>query len=190
MLEDIESLPRSKRHAARNHGNRQRRMRQRRADMRCHVIRPFQRVAEMFALLGYEAFEEIGEIERNIRIRIFLDDERAGCVLDENSQDSIERRLPAQPLLTCAGDRIQSFASCGNGDLSVGGGQTIRIRGGGAKPNRGRMERRDYATPICVDQNRLAGLRTPRTLSDRDSWDRTTHKSGMSCRLCRPSAQL
>jgi hypothetical protein len=72
----------------------------------------------------------------------------------------------------------------------VGGGQTIRIRGGGAKPNRGRMERRDYAMPICVDQNRLAGLRTPRTLSDRDSWDRTTHKSGMSCRLCRPSAQL
>ena len=96
--------------------------------MRCHIIRPFKRVAEILAVLGHQPFEEIGEIERNVGIRIFLDNERAGRVLDKDGKRPIKRRLPAQPILNGPGKRVQPFASRGNGDFGVNGCQTIRIR--------------------------------------------------------------
>ena len=91
--------------------------------MRSHVVRSFERVAEMPAVLGYEAFKEIGKIERDVRVRVLLNDERTGGVLDKSSKDSIEWRLPAQPILNRPGERVETLAFCGNGDLGVGGGQ-------------------------------------------------------------------
>ena len=44
-------------------------------------------------MLRHQAFEEIGKIERDIRIRIFLDNERARRVLNEDGKRPIERRL-------------------------------------------------------------------------------------------------
>ena len=89
MLEYVQSLPRSKSHATGNDGNRQARLRQRRPDMRRHVVRSLRRMPEIFAFFRDELFKEVTHIQRHIRICVLLNDQRTGSVLNESRQKTI-----------------------------------------------------------------------------------------------------
>jgi hypothetical protein len=52
--------------------------------MRCHVIGSFDGVTETFAALGNQAFKEIAEVERYVRIGVLLNDKRGRGVLNES----------------------------------------------------------------------------------------------------------
>lgn len=110
VLEQVETLPRAKRHAASDDRNGERRMCQGRANVGCHVIRPFERMTVMDGVFGDQAFEEIAQVERHIGIGILLNDEGAGGVLNKNGEGSVERRLLAEPVIDDAGKGIEAFA--------------------------------------------------------------------------------
>lgn len=110
VFEQVETLPRAEGHMAVNDRNRERCMRQGRADVRRHVVGPFERVPIVFRVFGDQAFEEIAQVERHVGVGILLDDERTGSVLNKNGERSVERGLPAEPILDGASKGIEAFA--------------------------------------------------------------------------------
>ena len=87
MLEHIKPLPGAQRQLALVQRNAQRGLRQRRADMRGHVVRPFGGVAEVRAAVR-QLGEEILQILLHIGIGIFLDQQRGRGVADETGQQA------------------------------------------------------------------------------------------------------
>lgn len=64
------------------------RLRQRRADVRRHVVGTFQRMAIAWVVFRNEPLEEIRHVEHHVRVDILLDHQRRRGVLDEDSQYS------------------------------------------------------------------------------------------------------
>ncbi len=73
-----------------------------------------------FTLFRHKPFEEITQIESDIRIGILLDDQRAGSVLNEYSQQPVRHPLLCQPFLYGFREGIQSFAARLDGECSIG----------------------------------------------------------------------
>ncbi len=92
VLEKINPLPGAKRKPALPDRHADRNRSQGRFDMGRHIIRAFQRVGDPahrgIVRRRHEAGEEHREIAPDIRIGIFLDKQRAGCVPDEDGQQA------------------------------------------------------------------------------------------------------
>ena len=80
VFEQIDALPRSQGHAPAYHGNGKMRLRQRRADVRGHVVGAFERVpvtrGVAWFVFGRQALKEIRQVEHHVRIGVFLDQQR------------------------------------------------------------------------------------------------------------------
>ena len=124
VFEDIEALPSPERERTVDYGNRERRTSEGGADMRGHVIWTFGGVTEPFAVFRNKLFEEIAQVEGNVGIGILLDDERAGCVLDEESQETVANGLFSQPVFGGTGEGIESFAASADFQSGVSGSQS------------------------------------------------------------------
>lgn len=79
--------------------------------MRGHVVRAFDGMAVALLALRNEAFEEIAEVERYIRIGVLLNHQRAGGVLNEYSQKAIVNAGLSYPFCDGACERIQAFSA-------------------------------------------------------------------------------
>jgi hypothetical protein len=62
-------------------------------------------------VFGNQPFEEIAQIERHVRVRIFLNDQRTGCMLNENGQQPVRYFLLIDPAFYYVRKRIQSLAT-------------------------------------------------------------------------------
>ena len=54
-----------------------------------HVVGAFGSMPVCGFSCGYEAFKEVSEVECDIRIRVFLHDQRAGGVLNEDGENAV-----------------------------------------------------------------------------------------------------
>ena len=90
VLEEIDALPGAERQPAGGHRNGERGRRQRRLDVRRHVVGAFAAVDEIAhrRIVGrrHQPPEEGVEVAPHVRIGIFLDQQRAGCVPHEHRQ--------------------------------------------------------------------------------------------------------
>ena len=102
-------------------------MGERRADVRGHIVRTFQGMAISLARLRHKPLEEIAQIERHVRIGIFLNSERARGVLNENGQQSVCDRLFGKPIFDRARKNIEAFAARQNGKRGMGELQSARL---------------------------------------------------------------
>lgn len=84
--------------------------------MRGHVVRSFRRVPIILLVFGDQLLEEVAQIERDIGVGIFLNHERAGCVLDKDGEQPLANILFGDPILDRFGERIKTFAARGNGN--------------------------------------------------------------------------
>ena len=109
MLEDIQALPGPKRKPTAHKWNRKAGLRQGRTDMGSHIVGSFRRMPEIFAVFGYQPFEEVSQVERYVRIRVFLNNQRARSVLDENCQQPVRDSLFANPVFDGSCERVKSF---------------------------------------------------------------------------------
>ncbi len=99
VLDEIDALPCSQNQRAGDDGNGELGLRQRRANMRRHVVRPF-RVMGVARSLRRDLREEGLEVLEHRRIGVFLDQQRRGGMAAEDRQ---------QPLVEALGpDEIRS----------------------------------------------------------------------------------
>jgi len=91
MLPQVYALPGAEPQDAMNDGNGQAGRCQYRSDMGRHVVRTFVGMAIYGVSVGDQALKKSTQIDLDVRIGIFLNDERSRCVVDENmSEPSIE----------------------------------------------------------------------------------------------------
>jgi len=72
MLKQVDALPSPERQFAMVNGNRKLRGRERRTNVRRHVIRPFRGVAILPDILRNQARKEIVKVGDHVRIGVFL----------------------------------------------------------------------------------------------------------------------
>jgi hypothetical protein len=111
MFEQVNALPGSQRQLAFVDWNRQLRLRERRADMRGHVIRTLRRVPVQARVFRDQAGEEIGQVGHHIGIGVFLNHQRSRGVLAEDGQEAGLGFVPMQPALDLSREIVQSFAA-------------------------------------------------------------------------------
>jgi len=109
VLENIQTLPRSQRHAPAQHRNRKMGLGQRRADVRGHVIRAFERVTISRIVFRNQSLEKIRHVEDHIRVRVFLDDQGSRGVLDEDGQQCGLDSDGSEPRRDLASERIEAL---------------------------------------------------------------------------------
>jgi hypothetical protein len=73
----------------------------------------------MFAALRYQPLEKIVEIQRYVRVGVFLDNQRTGSMLHKQRQDTVRNPLFLKPFLRGIGEGIQSFAARRNSKSGV-----------------------------------------------------------------------
>ena len=83
------------------------RLRQRRADVRRHVVRTFGRVPVARVVFRRQALEEIRQIEHHVGIGILLNHQRRRSVLDEDRQQA-RLELPVEAT-HCATSRVNGY---------------------------------------------------------------------------------
>ncbi len=103
MFEQVNALPGSQRQLALVNWDRKLRLRERRADMRRHVVGPFGGVPVEARVFRDQAGEEIGEIGHDVGVGVFLDHQRSRGVLAEHCQEAGFGGVLGQPALdfTC-----------------------------------------------------------------------------------------
>jgi hypothetical protein len=111
VLKDVKALPCSESESSRNKRDRQARLRERRADVRCHIVRAFSPMTKVLVILGNQPLEKIAQIERNVGIGILLYNQRARRMLNEHSEQAVFGFLLGQPFLHVACERIKSLAA-------------------------------------------------------------------------------
>ena len=116
VLEEINALPRAERHAPILHRNGKLRGRQRRADVRGHVVGAFDGVPVKPIVLGHHAAEERVEIGLDIGVGIFLNQQRGRCVLHEDRQQAGLDVEAAQPMRYLPRDFVKPFAARRDGE--------------------------------------------------------------------------
>lgn len=93
VLKQIDALPCSQQRAAACDGNAQADRKQRRFDMGGHVIRAFIGVGQVrHAWIGAgwdKPPEKVGKVRLHFRVRVFLNQERTGCVPDKQGEQAI-----------------------------------------------------------------------------------------------------
>jgi hypothetical protein len=119
MLKHVQPLPRPQRHASFYNRDRQTRLRKRRPDMRRHIVRPLRPVPVMFAALRRQPLEKIAQIERYIRIGVFLNNQRTGSMLRKQRHQAARNPLLAKPFLDCVREWIKPFAARRNDKVGV-----------------------------------------------------------------------
>ena len=110
MLEEIDALPSPKRQASINHGNGQMSLRERRAYMCGHVVRPFHGVAIQRIVLRSNAFEEVAQVGNDIRIGVLLNRERRRCMLAEQREESSSDMAPGNPFDDRRSEIVEALA--------------------------------------------------------------------------------
>jgi len=98
VLEDIQALPGAKRHAFRNQRNGKAGLSQSGPYVRSHIVGTFDCVAIVLLVFRDEPLEEIAQIQRHIGIGVFLNDQRARSVLNEDCQNAVAYVLFGHPL--------------------------------------------------------------------------------------------
>jgi len=73
----------------------------------------------MFAALRYQPLEKVVEIQRYVRVGVFLDNQRTGSMLRKQRQETVRNPLFLKPFLRGIGEGIQSFAARGNSKSGV-----------------------------------------------------------------------
>ena len=68
-------------------------------------------MAKTLAVFGDEYFEEVAHIKRDIGIGILLNHQRAGGVLNKQSEQTVANALFSQPIFGGTGEWIESFAA-------------------------------------------------------------------------------
>jgi hypothetical protein len=114
MLEQINPLPRSQRHPPPDHWDREVRLRQRRANVRRHVVWTFGGMTVAVVILRRKPFEEIGEIQHHIWIGVLLNYQRRRGVLEEYRHQTSLGSRRGYPLGHLASKRIQALPACPN----------------------------------------------------------------------------
>jgi len=93
MFEQINALPLAQREPAGHDRNGKRHRRQRRLDVRRHVVRAFVVVRDPahrgIVGAGHEPAEKLLQVTPYIRVCIFLHAQRTGSVLDEKSEQAL-----------------------------------------------------------------------------------------------------
>lgn len=111
MFEKVNSLPCSERQTAILDRNVQADRQHRRLDMGRHIVRTFVCVGQVgHVRVGggrHEAREKVLQIGLNFGVGVFLNEERGGCVLDEQREEAVGFRpvadLPGEFIKTGAG---------------------------------------------------------------------------------------
>jgi len=117
MLEQVQALPRTEGEAAAVDRDAQMRLRQRRTDMRGHVVGPFRGVAVIVGVLRHQSFEEIGHVGGDIGVRVLLYDQRSGSMPAEDGQQPGLKFLRSEPPLHVRREIVKAFAACRNSDF-------------------------------------------------------------------------
>src|SRR4051812_35757649 len=99
VLPKIYPLPCPKNHPSLSHGNTQIDCGQSSPDVSRHVIIPFSIMNKKAVAIGDQPGKERFEVAANVRIGIFLNQERSGSVPKMKRQQSCLYRLPRQPSL-------------------------------------------------------------------------------------------
>lgn len=84
MFEKIHRLPSPQSGPATPDGNRKTDTAQHGTDVGWHIIRPFESMPVPASLFWHEALEELGQIPADVRVRILLDGQSSGGVLNED----------------------------------------------------------------------------------------------------------
>lgn len=116
VLEQVDSLPGSEGRLAVDDGDGEVSQGQGGADVRGHIVGAFDGVAVEAAVFGGEALEKCFQVVAHVGIRIFLNGERGGGVLDEQSQQPGTESLLAHPGGDFGGDLVEPLAGGGDTD--------------------------------------------------------------------------
>ena len=108
-----------------DNGNGQGCMCQSRANVRCHVVWPFERMPIVPLFFRHKSLKEIAQIVGNVGIRVLLDYERTGSVLDKNRQRAVQDGLIPKPVVNCFSKRIKPFPFGCNGKSGMRGGHLL-----------------------------------------------------------------
>jgi hypothetical protein len=129
MLEQIDTLPGAERRLAIDDRDGQLHLRQRRAQMRRHVIGPFVVVCIARGIFGRELLEKGLQIGPHLPGRVLLDQQRRRGVPAEYGEQPGSQRLTGHPTADLPGDLDQSPAGGANGKdvgaLAHGGPQAL-----------------------------------------------------------------
>ena len=87
---------------------------ERRADVRGHVVGALERVPVLRIAFRRDALEVIGEVRSDVRVVVFLNQQRRRSVLQEDRQQADAEFRPCEPLRDRIGEDVQAFASCSN----------------------------------------------------------------------------
>lgn len=112
MLEQVNALPRSKRHAPVQNGNRHADWKQRRLDMGGHIVGSFVSVGQVghgwISGWRHQPLKEGGQIGPDLGVRVFLDQKAGRRVLYEQCKNATARN-PASNII---GEFVQARPGC------------------------------------------------------------------------------
>src|SRR5262245_33417965 len=112
MFEEVDSLPRAEGRLTVQHRNRDLHLRERSAQMRRHVVRPFILMRIPARVFGGQSLEERFEVGANLRRGVLLNEERSGSVTAEQREEACGDRLLGDPRADLARDFAQPAPLC------------------------------------------------------------------------------
>jgi hypothetical protein len=110
VLKQIYTLPGSERHSAVDHGDRQLDLRERRSQVRRHIVGAFVVVIVEARVLRCDSLEECFQVRTYFRRGVLLDEKGSRCVGTEYRHQSVTNGLISQPGLHGARDVDQAAA--------------------------------------------------------------------------------
>ncbi len=154
MFPEVNALPGAQGQPPAGEGDREVDRGQRGADMRWHVVRAFGRVDKPRIAIGNQAFEKPVQIDPDIRIGIFLDQQRGGGVEEMKHGQALRHTTVLDPILNPIRDRIKAAAFRPNREFKLDLFEHAtpkmslsRIRSGADRTLEPRLERRIGSVP-------------------------------------------
>ena len=112
MLPQVDPLPRPECESALDEGDRQRRRRDRRADVGGHVVRTFERVRVVRVAFRDVSIDPLLQVVPGARVRVLLDRQAGRRMLDhDRAQAVVEVRLGDDPLYVTR-ELVEAAARC------------------------------------------------------------------------------
>ena len=118
VLEDVDALPGSERGATLANGDGELSLGEGGSDVSRHVVGTFHGVSVEAVVFGDEAAEEGFEIADDVRVGVFLDEQRGGGVAEEDGEQAFLDVEAIDPGAGFSGDFVETLAAGGDGDLA------------------------------------------------------------------------
>jgi hypothetical protein len=110
MLPEKHPLPRPEIALTTFDGDRQRRQREDRTNVRCHVVRALGVMAVRGITVGHQLGRELFQVTANRRIRVLADDQRCARMVDEEVTETLVNPRSFDSLLNLSRDLVSSAA--------------------------------------------------------------------------------